>query len=157
MSQSKTDLWGRDIALDAAGQALVAANGELVLTMGVETGVQDIKLRLFTYYGSLFYDTRYGSRVRDWILEESTAANRAAFCAEVVMRVEEDPRVVPYSVTCSILKWDEKQLVAQARWQFIDEDAAFNLVMQMNKETKELIVHDANPDPAGFSSDIPQY
>ena len=53
MSTATTDLWGQDIALDDSGQAKVAANGELVLTSGVETGVQDIKLRLFTRLGAL--------------------------------------------------------------------------------------------------------
>ena len=74
-----TDLWGQDIALDDSGQVKVAANGELVLTDGVETGVQDIRIRIFTRLGSLFYDTDFGSLIHDWILEESTAANRAAF------------------------------------------------------------------------------
>lgn len=157
MTQSKTDLWGQDIALDETGQALVAANGELVLTEGVDTGVQDIRLRLFTRLGSLFYDATFGSLLHDWVYEESTEANRAAFCAEVVMRVEADPRVVPHTVTCEILKWDEKQLIAQVRWQFIDEDVSFNLVMQANKETKELIIHDANPDTTSFSANIPDY
>ena len=91
MSQTTTDLWGRDIALDANGQAKVAANGELVLTDGPETGEQDIRLRLFTRLGTLFYDTEFGSLIHDWILEESTEENRAAFCAEVLMRVEADP------------------------------------------------------------------
>ena len=50
-----TDLWGQDIALDADMQAQVAANGTLVLTDGVDTGVQDIRLRLFTRLGNLFY------------------------------------------------------------------------------------------------------
>ena len=57
------ELWGQDIALDDNGQARVAANGELVLTDGVETGVQDIKLRLFTRLGSLFYDLDFGSLI----------------------------------------------------------------------------------------------
>ena len=49
-----TDLWGQDIALDADMQAQVAANGTLVLTDGMATGVQDIRLRLFTRLGNLF-------------------------------------------------------------------------------------------------------
>ena len=72
------DLWGRDIALDDAGQARIAASGELILTDGVETGLQDIRLRLFTRLGTLFYDDEFGSLVHDWILEESTEANRTA-------------------------------------------------------------------------------
>jgi hypothetical protein len=154
---SQTDLWGRDIALDADGQAQVAANGELVLTDGPETGEQDIRLRLFTRLGTLFYDTGFGSLIHDWILEESTEESRAAFCGEILMRVEEDPRVVPYSVTASILKWDERYLIVAARWRFIDVDQPFNLVMQLDKDTKELIVKDANPDADSFSANIPQY
>lgn len=153
----ETDKWGSDIALDEYGQAIVAANGELVLTENVATGVQDIRLRLFTYFGTLFYDKNYGSRIFDYIYEENTQETRAAFIAELELCVEQDPRVIPLSVKGAILKWDEKQLVASVRWNFIEHDQPFNLVMQANKNTKELIVQDANPDPASFSADIPQY
>jgi phage baseplate assembly protein W len=158
MSQTpQTDLWGQDIALDAYGQAVVAANGELVPTDGPATGVQDIRLRLFTRLGELFYNREFGSLIHDWVYGESTEESRAAFCAEVLMRVEADPRVVPYSVTASVLKWDEINLIATVNWRFIGEDQPFNLVMQYNKDTRELIVNDAYPDPAGFSASIPQY
>jgi phage baseplate assembly protein W len=156
MSQTRTetDLWGQDIALDGNGQALVAANGELVLTEGPQAGEQDIRLRLFTRLGTLFYDTGFGSLLHDWILEESTEEGRAAFCAEAIMRVEADPRVVPYSVTSSVLKWDERQLIAAVSWRFTGQDQPFNLVMQLDKTTKELIVNDANPDADSFSAHI---
>lgn len=152
MTTATTDLWGQDIALDASGQALVAANGELVLTEGVDTGVQDVRLRLFTRLGTLFYDTDFGSLIHDWILEESTTANRAAFCAEVTLRVDEDPRVALGSVRCSVLKWDETQLVAQVVWRFIDEDQPMNLVLQLNKVTHELVIADAHPQAPGLSA-----
>lgn len=63
------DLWGQDIALDESGQAKIAASGELILTDGLETGLQDIRLRLFTRLGTLFYDEDFGSLLHDWILE----------------------------------------------------------------------------------------
>jgi hypothetical protein len=148
------DLWGQDIALDEAGQALVAANGELVLTEGPATGVQDVRLRLFTRLGELFYDTGFGSLIHDWILEENTEEAQRAFCFEVVMRVEADPRVVPYSVSASVLAWDERLLTAAVRWRFIDEDQPFNLVMQLDKATKELIVRDADPAPHALDESI---
>ena len=84
-------------------------------------------------------------------------ANRAAFVAEVTMRVEEDARVVPYSVTTEILKWDEKSLTASVRWRFYDVDQPQNIVLQYDKSTKELLIRDANPDPASFSAHIPAY
>ena len=137
------DLWGQDIALDDDGQARIAASGELILTDGVETGLQDIRLRLFTRLGTLFYDEDFGSLVHDWILEESTEANRAAFCSEVVMRVEADPRVELGSVPCSILRWDERQLAARVRWTFIGEDHPLNIVLQMDKSTLTAVIADA--------------
>ena len=140
------DLWGQDIALDAAGQARVAANGELVLTDGVETGVQDIKLRLFTRLGGLFYDLDFGSLITDWFYEDSTATTRAAFLAEVTMRVEADPRVVVGSVRTSLLGWDEKSITVAVQWRFIDEDQPLNLVLRADKSVRELVIRDDRYD-----------
>ena len=142
MSGTTTDLWGQDIALDDAGQARVAANGELVLTDGVETGVQDIKLRLFTRLGALFYDLDFGSLISDWFYEDSTATTRAAFLAEVTMRVEEDPRVVVGSVKSRLLAWDERSIAVAVEWRFIDEDQPLNLVLQLDKSVRELVIRD---------------
>lgn len=155
MNDSTTDLWGQDIALDETGQARVAASGELILTDGVETGVQDIRLRIFTRLGALFYDQEFGSLIHDWILEESTTANRAAFESEIIMRVEEDPRTVVGSVRCSVTAWDAKSITALASWRFIDEDTPLNLVLQVNKETLEMVVQDANPRKNSFAACFP--
>ena len=148
------DLWGQDIALDAAGQAKIAASGELILTDGVETGLQDIRLRLFTRLGTLFYDDEFGSLVHDWILEESTEATRAAFCSEVVMRVEADPRVALGSVSCSVLLWDERRLTAWVRWTFIGEDHPLNLVLQIDKSTQTAVIQDVHISEALLASHI---
>ena len=151
MSDISTDLWEQDIALDENDQARVTANGELVLTEGVETGVQDIKLRLVTRLGGLFYDLDFGSLIPDWIYEDSTEISRAAFLAEVTMRVEEDPRVVVGSVKASILTWTEKLLAVAVEWTFISEDHPMNLVLQVDKSVRELVVLDgryAEPEAA---------
>lgn len=148
------DLWGQDIALDAAGQAKIAASGELILTDGVETGLQDIRLRLFTRLGTLFYDDEFGSLVHDWILEESTEATRAAFCSEVVMRVEADPRGALGSVSCSVLLWDERRLTAWVRWTFIGEDHPLNLVLQIDKSTQTAVIQDVHISEALLASRI---
>ena len=151
---TSSDLWGQDIALDDDGQARIAASGELILTDGVETGLQDIRLRLFTRLGTLFYDDEFGSLIHDWILEESTEANRSAFCSEVVMRVEADPRVELGSVSCSILRWDERQLAARVRWTFIGEDHPLNLVLQIDKSTQTAVIQDVHISEALLASRI---
>lgn len=150
-----TDLWGQDIALDEHWQARVAANGELVLTDGVDTGVQDIALRIFTRLGNLFYDTDFGSLIHDWILEESTPVSRAAFEAEIIMRIEADPRVVVGTVKCVITAWDERSITARAAWRFLDEDSPANMVLQLNKKTQELVIRDAKPATGSFAQTFP--
>ena len=102
-----SEIFGQDIKLDSAGQALVAANGELVLTKGAQTGSQDIRIRLFTPLGTLFYDKEFGSLIHEWIKDENSLAARMAFCAEVTRRIRLDPRVEFGTEACSIRSWDE--------------------------------------------------
>ncbi len=139
------DVFGQDIKLDNSGNAMVAANGELLLTDGVETGLQDIRLRLLTPLGELFYDVEFGSLVHEWYLEESTLARRQAFEQEIEQRIEADPRVVLDTVSCSITAYDEKGFSAKASWEFIGEDHPFNLVLTYDGTKKEMVIADVNP------------
>ena len=138
-------VYGQDIALGADWQPLVAADGSLILTAGVDTGVQDVRLRLFTPLGELFYDIEFGSLVHEWVKAESTAASRAAFCQEVRRRIQVDPRVVVGSAACSILAWDETGVTARATWRFIDETHPFNLILTVEGSMVTAVLDDVNP------------
>lgn len=126
-----SDIFGQDIALDAEQKPRIAASGDLLLADGVETGLQDILLRLRTPRGGLFYDAAFGSRLHEWSQEESTQANRMALEAEVRRRIQADPRVQPMSVTAAILKWDDKSVTLMAIWKFVGEDHPYNLVIEV--------------------------
>lgn len=140
------DVYGQDIMLDEDLQVVVAANGELVLTDGPATGVQDIKLALFTYLGSLFYDIEHGSTVLDWIKEESTNATRSAFTVEVARCINTDPRVVPMSAKCKIASWDDKGIKAIASWQFINVTHPYNLIFEVGVDGRIVeVMTDVNP------------
>ncbi|MDD5106035.1 MAG: baseplate assembly protein [Desulfuromonadaceae bacterium] len=139
------DLFGRDIKLDDQGQALVAANGELVLTDGVETGVQDIRLRLGSPLGELFYDSVFGSLCHEFYLDELAPGKTAGFEAEVEQRIEQDPRVVLGSATCTVVSTNERGFSATAAWTFIDEDTVFNLVFSYDSTKKTMVINDVNP------------
>jgi hypothetical protein len=141
------DIFGQDIKLDATGQAVVAANGELVLTQGAETGVQDVRLRLFTPLEELFYDIDFGSLLHYWIKEENTQANRDGFEAEVETRIDEDPRVETGTPSCSVLSWDDTGITAQCQWEFIGEDHPYNLVISYDANKQEMVIADVNPRP----------
>lgn len=140
-----TDIFGQDIALDDDMQPLIAANGELILTSGPDTGVQDIKLRITTYIGMLFYDKDYGSTARDWVMDESTETNRIGFAAEIKRCVHEDPRVQPSTVTSAVTFWDETSILCEVSWNFINEDHAYNLVIEVDRSKKEMVIKDVNP------------
>jgi hypothetical protein len=126
-------------------QAMVAANGELYLTDGVDTGCQDIKLRLFTPLGGLFYDKEFGSKIYLWIKDENFLSARLAFCAEVVRRLRMDPRVVAGSESCSIKTWDNNGISAEVSWRFIDVDHPLNLVIEIGDDM-EMVIKDVNTD-----------
>jgi hypothetical protein len=139
------DVFGQDIKMGDDGRPLVAANGELILTRGTETGVQDVRLRLETPLGELFYDAEDGSLIHECYLDEGTGAGRAGFEAEVQRRIEEDPRVVLGSASCTAGFWDAKGFTANASWTFIDEDNPFNLVIGYDSSNREMVIKDVNP------------
>lgn len=141
------DLYGQDIRLSADFQPLVAANGELVLSDGVQTGEQDVRLRLFNRLGTLFYDVNFGSLLHDWIREESTEANRLALESELALRVAADPRVETGSVDVAVEAWDEEGLTVRVGWTFIGEDHASNLVLEVGEDgTITQVVEDVATD-----------
>ncbi|MEG6552455.1 baseplate assembly protein [Desulfocurvibacter africanus] len=140
-----SDIFGQDIALDEGQQPKVAASGELLLSDGVDTGLQDILLRLRTPLGSLFYDTEFGSLLHEWTHEESTQASRMALEAEVRRRVAIDPRVQPMSVTASVAAWDEKSVTLEAGWKFVGEDHRNNLVIEVGGGKIEVVKSDVHP------------
>lgn len=138
-------IYGQDIKIDENMQAVIAANGEAVLTQGPETGCQDIKLRLFQPLGDLFYDKGHGSKLLDWVYEENTETNRMGLVNEVARRVRMDPRVAYGTVSGKIISWDEKGIQVSVSWQFIGVDHLFNLVVEMDSTKNEMVIKDVNP------------
>ncbi len=148
-----SNLFGQDIKLDADWQACVSASGELILTEdGPETGVQDIMLKLYTYLGTLWYDTDEGSTILDWIKDENTEANRMAFVAEVRRTLRTDPRVVMGTEECTVESWNVEGIKVVTAWEFINEDHKYNLVIHVNAVTSKIkmVVGDVNPDSASL-------
>lgn len=142
---NNSELWGQDIALYGDNGPKVAANGEFVLTNGAETPLQDIKLRLFTRLGTLFYDKEYGSLIHDFLFEENTAQNRAALLSEIIMRIEKDPRVELGKISAKILSWNEKGVTVSVSFVLIGEDTETNLLLRGDSYSKTLVIEGINP------------
>lgn len=143
------NLFGQDILLDADWQPVVLADGSLALCSGTATANQDIALRLYTVLETLFYDVQFGSLVMMFVNDENTALNRAALCAEVTRRINADPSVKVGSATCSIRKWDEKQVQLAASFTLITQTHPSNMVVSIDVSTMTLrvdaLVADADP------------
>ncbi len=134
-----SDIFGQDIKLDENMQLVIAANGEPVLTDYTETGEQDIRLRLFTRHGGLFYNDEFGSFVHDWIHEENTETARMGLENELEQRLNDDQRVSYGTASAEIRTWDEDGIVCDVAWQFIDEDHVFNLVIEIGEDAEMVI------------------
>lgn len=143
------DLFGQDIELDADWQPSIRADGTLVLCSGTATANQDIALRLYTVLGTLFYDKEFGSLVMMFVRDESTALTRAALCAEVTRRINNDPAVTVGSATCTVRKWDATQVQLSASYILITETHPSNMVFLINVTTMSFRVDDlvADVDP----------
>lgn len=138
------DIYGSDILLDEDGQAVVAANGELVWGEGLTAAIQDIRLRVFTGLGGLFYDQDFGSTIPDYIHDEGTKANRLGLAAEAKRRVQMDSRVLAGSVASKILKWDEKPILIEVSWRFWETEEPQNLTITLKRPAGTRVTEDVN-------------
>ncbi len=140
----REEIYGQDILLDENMQATIAASGEAVTSDGIQTVLQDIKLRLFTPLGSLFYDKAFGSQVIEYVKDENTQGNRLSLIAEVKSCINTEPRVAPGKTQCKIVSWDHTGVVCEASFELIDETHPFNLIIEINSDM-EIVIKDVNP------------
>jgi phage baseplate assembly protein W len=138
------DIFGGDIPLDENRRAVVAANGELVWCDGIAAAVQDIRLRVYTALGGLFYDRLFGSAIPDFIHDENTKSNRLSLNAEVRRRLELDARVLSGSVSSKILRWDESGIVIEASWLFHDTPEPQNMTVTLSRPGHNQLPEDIN-------------
>ena len=136
--------FGSDILLDENGQAVVAANGELVWCDGETAAVQDIRLRVLTMLGGLFYDRQFGSAIPHYIFDDNTKSNRLSLKAEVKRRIEMDPRVAVGSVTSAIRSWDELGITIDAGWRFKGSDDPQNIVISLKRSAIGAVMEDVS-------------
>lgn len=140
----KEEIYGQDILLGENMQAVTAATGEVVVSDGIQTALQDIKLRIFAPLGSLFYDKGFGSRLIEFVKDENSLANRLAVITEVKGCVNMEPRVAPGKTQCKIISWDHAGIVCEASFELIDETHPFNLIIEINSDM-EIVIKDVNP------------
>ncbi len=125
------DIFGSDILLNDNLEVMLSSNGELQLVNGTNTVFQDIKLRLLTKKGTLFYNEDYGSNLPDFIMDDSI--DETSLVSEIIRTVESDAKVEPYSVKVNILKNETGKIEAEITYQLIGYDTDINEVISIDR------------------------
>jgi phage baseplate assembly protein W len=140
------DLYGEDILLnETTYQAVLAATGDVVVSDGVQTVIQDLRLRLMTPLGTLFYDQYFGSLLHEFVRDENTEFRRMAFVAEVERRIRMDSRVLPNTVSCRIDRWDPLGIEASVGCRLIYEPGQTQSFVIRIGDDMEKVIKDVYP------------
>lgn len=139
-----SEFLGIDFLMDEDFQFVLLGDGTADISDPEKTLHQDLQLRLFTPYGSLFYDKEFGSHLYLFIHDENTDVNRSAFCAEVIRCLVLEPRINPSSVRCSVSNYDDVGFQVEVKAKLALEDHKLNFVLNPDFTEKE-IKYDIDP------------
>lgn len=135
------NIYGQDILLDKYLQPVCDATGEVRLTSGVQTAIQDIKILLAS--PTIFYDATFRNNLFDFKNEENTEINRQRLLAEIIKIVNSDDRVVPYNTTARVESNINDKLEITVEFYLENEENPFNLVMTSGSDIS-FIISDIN-------------
>lgn len=122
---------GTDIALDAEGE-IVLEYADLALVKGRDCLLQDIKTRLMTDIGALFYDTAFGSGVLRYIQAPADELTLLELKAAVKDALETEPRIDNNSVAIKVSADKKGVLSAQISFMIAENSSAVNLVLSLD-------------------------
>lgn len=128
------DYMGTDIKLNDNGEILIS-NNDFSVTSGIECRLQQIKIRLFTQKGALFYDQDFGSDLHKFINANKTKSNIASFKQSVKLALFKEPLIDNDSVLVRVDD-SEKGFYAYVTFKFLDYDTVLNLVVNVDNEIK---------------------
>ena len=136
-------LFGQDIMIDRDLDAALSASGEMIVTTSERAALQDIKVRVETPVGGLFYDASFGSRLLLNLNDEITPTVRQMMALELVDTIEQDPRVVRGSVAAEVIAWDERSVTVESSFRLIGSQNVYNLVVGIDQNTVR-VLNDTN-------------
>lgn len=127
------DIYGSDILFDTDFELVLT--GDIEITEGIPCLVQDIKHRLLTPRGNLFYNPDYGVDIYKYINDENIFMNRMALSQDIKKEVESDPRVRTGSVSVNIEDWDLKKIQLKVTFTPVEKDNPVNILIRYNLDS----------------------
>ncbi len=125
---------GTDIALDADGDFIVDTDGDLALVEGRDCLSQDIRHRVITPKGALWYAENYGVGLQQRLHSEDSSGERTEIEKITEEELTDEPRVDPFSIEAQVTEMtgDEIKLMLEATPQ--GETNPLNLVVGADSE-----------------------
>lgn len=120
-----------DIALDTEGE-IVLEYADMALIEGKDCLLQDMRTRLMTDIGALFYDTAFGSGVLRYIRAPADELTMLELKAAVKDALETEPRIDNNSVAVKVSADKEGILSAQISFMIAENGGAVNLVLSLD-------------------------
>ena len=100
---------GTDVLFDEEGDLVVSRTGDLVLTVGRDCMLQDIRDRLGTLPGDLFVHPDWGCGIGRLLGALDTPLNRALAIRYIRHALESDPRVEDNTITITPLMFTSEE------------------------------------------------
>jgi len=128
----REDYLGKDILFDEEGDLAVSRTGDLVLAVGRDCLLQDIRDRLGTIPGDLFAHPDWGCGIGRLLGALDTPLNRALAIRHIRHALESDPRVEDNTITITPLIFTPEEKRFNIRFTPIGGATLESLVWQLN-------------------------
>lgn len=132
-------LFGADIQLDAEGDFVIDSGGDLMIATELDCLIQDVKHRLITYPGDLFYDESYGVGVQEFTNSEDSEINRLHLTEKINLRLSDEPRIEMDSITASAVEWKNGEIIINTSFIPIGLDNPVNVTLKSNSSGIEVV------------------
>lgn len=128
-----SDSYGIDIAIDNNNE-LIMSGIDFKTVSGIDCAVQQVKVRMQTPKGSLFYDLNYGSEIYKFVQAPYTKKQLDYFVSMVKDCLKAEPLIDNDSIVIVTEGYSINSFVCKASWKFYGTDNELNLVISADKE-----------------------
>ncbi|WP_032122048.1 hypothetical protein [Clostridium amazonitimonense] len=127
-----------DIKLDMDWQLTPAANGDALLTSGIECVLQDIQCEALSQEGELFYDEEWGWSLLDFVQAQDEELTRVEMRQRIETKLSRRPEIDVESIEVSINFQSDKLLISVA-FKFADSPEKYELNFTLDRVKVEVV------------------
>lgn len=127
-----------DIKLDADWQLTPAANGDALLTTGVECTLQDIQCEALSQEGELFFDEEWGWSLLDFVQSIDDELTRIEIQQRIESKLAKRNEIDVESIEVFIDFMDDRLLI-RVKFKLIDTSEQYELSLAIDRVRVEVV------------------